>query len=63
MTAHLITMDELKLCAYLKIQLSSKEIARLINITSVAVNKRRNRLRKKIGVSANEDLYEFFLKK
>ena len=58
-----LTMDELKLCAYLKIQLSSKEIARLINITVAAVNKRRNRLRKKLQLSADEDLYAFFLKK
>ena len=58
-----LTMDELKLCAYLKIQLSSKEIARLINITVAAVNKRRNRLRKKLQLSADEDLYAFFLQK
>ncbi len=58
-----ITTDELKLCAYLKIQLSSKEIARLIYITAAAVNKRRNRLRKKLNISESVDFYEFFLKK
>ncbi|MCK5855893.1 MAG: hypothetical protein KAG64_00290 [Bacteroidales bacterium] len=58
-----ITTDELKLCAYLKIQLSSKEIARLLNITTVAVNKRRNRLRKKLEISSNDDFYGFFLRK
>jgi len=57
-----ITTDELKLCAYLKIQLSSKEIARLINVTVAAVNKRRNRLRKKIQISADEDFQSFFLR-
>lgn len=57
-----ITTDELKLCAYLKIQLSSKEIARLINISVDAVNKRRNRLRKKLNISADEDFHGFFLK-
>jgi len=56
-----LTPDELKLCAYLKIQLSSKEIARLINITAIAVNKRRNRLRKKLNLSPNIDLNEFLL--
>ena len=56
-----LTPDELKLCAYLKIQLSSKEIARLINITVIAVNKRRNRLRKKLNISAKIDLHEFLL--
>ncbi len=57
-----ITTDELKLCAYLKIQLSSKEIARLLNITAVAVNKRRNRLRKKLNILSDEDIYGFFLR-
>ena len=59
----IITTDELKLCAYLKIQLSSKEIARLLNITAIAVNKRRNRLRKKLDMSSNDDFYGFFLLK
>jgi len=57
-----LTTDELKLSAYLKIQLSSKEIARLINISVSAVNKRRNRIRKKLNISPKDDLYEFLLK-
>jgi len=57
-----LTTDELKLCAYLKIQLSSKEIARLINVSVSAVNKRRNRMRKKLNISPKIDLYEFLLK-
>jgi len=57
-----LTVDELKLCSYLKIQLSSKEIARLINITVAAVNKRRNRLRKKLLISADEDFNDFFIR-
>jgi len=57
-----LTTDELKLCAYLKIQLSSKEIARLINVSVSAVNKRRNRMRKKLNISPKDDLYEFLLK-
>jgi len=56
-----LTPDELKLCAYLKIQLSSKEIARLINITVVAINKRRNRMRKKLNLTPESDLHEFLL--
>ncbi len=57
-----LTSDELKLCAYLKIQLSSKEIARILNITTAAVNKRRNRVRKKFDLSPEVDLYEFLIK-
>jgi len=57
-----LTVDELKLCAYLKINLSSKEIAQILNITPVAVNKRRNRLRKKVNLDGTEDLFSFLNK-
>lgn len=56
-----LTNDDLKLCAYLKLQLSSKEIARLLNIETTAVNKRRNRIRKKLGIDSSVDLHEFML--
>jgi len=55
-----LTSDELKMCAYLKINLSSKEIAQILNITAVAINKRRNRLRKKLNLSPETDLVKFF---
>lgn len=54
-----LTVDELKLCAYLRINLSSKEIAQILNITPVAINKRRNRLRKKIDLDTSDDLFMF----
>jgi DNA-binding CsgD family transcriptional regulator len=56
-----LTNDDLKLCAYLKIQLSSKEIARLLNIETSAINKRRNRIRKKLTIDSSIDLHEFML--
>lgn len=56
-----LTNDDLKLCAYLKLQLSSKEIARLLNIETAAVNKRRNRIRKKLDIASSVDLHEFML--
>ncbi len=54
-----LTFEELKLCAYLRIRLTSKEIARILNITPPSVNKKRNRLRKKINIEPKEDLVEF----
>ena len=57
-----VTNEELKLCAYLRVNLSSKEIAQLLNITAIAVNKRRNRLRKKIFIDQTVNLYEFMAK-
>ncbi len=56
-----LTFDELKLCAYLKINLSSKEIAQILNITISAVNKRRNRLRKKFNIDPDTDLVIFII--
>ena len=55
-----LTSDELKMCAYLKINLTSKEIAQILNISAVAINKRRNRLRKKLNLSPDNDLIKFF---
>ena len=57
-----LTVDELKLCAYLRINLSSKEISRVLNITQIAINKRRNRLRKKLDLSTSDDLFDFLNK-
>jgi len=56
-----LTTEELKLCAYLRINLNSKEISRILNITAVAVNKRRNRLRKKIDLAQDADLIKFMI--
>jgi len=57
-----LTTEELKLCAYLRINLNSKEISQILNITPVAVNKRRNRLRKKIMLDQVADLVKFMIK-
>ena len=56
-----LTTEELKLCAYLRINLNSKEISRILNITTVAINKRRNRLRKKIKLEKDGDLIKFMI--
>jgi len=56
-----LTNEELKLCAYLKLQLSSKEIARILNVSTEAINKRRNRLRKKLFLNPKDDLYAFLI--
>jgi len=57
-----LTSDELKMCAYLRINLSSKEIASILNITAIAINKRRNRLRKKLILGPKDDLFVFMTK-
>ncbi|MCX6319769.1 MAG: triple tyrosine motif-containing protein [Bacteroidetes bacterium] len=56
-----LSAHELKLCAYLRMNLSSKEIAQLMSISVRGVEINRYRLRKKLQVPPKEDLFEFLL--
>ncbi|MBB1286759.1 transcriptional regulator [Flavisolibacter sp. BT320] len=56
-----LTAHELKLCAYLRMNLSTKEIAQLVNISVRGVEISRYRLRKKLGIATEVNLYQFFL--
>lgn len=49
--------SELAFCAYLKLNFTTKEIARYISVTPRAVQMRKNRIRKRLNISAGEDLY------
>lgn len=51
-----LTVSELRLCCYLKMGLSSKEIAPLLNISSKSVEMNRYRLRKKMGLERETNL-------
>lgn len=53
--------NDLKLCAYLRMNMSSKEIASLLNITTRGVEIRRYRLRKKLNLVQSKNLTEFLL--
>lgn len=54
-----LTPNEQKLCAYLKMNLTTKEIAQLMNITPRGVEISRYRLRKKLGVPTGTHLFNF----
>jgi len=54
-----LSSNDLRLCAYLKIGFSSKEIADLLNIQPSSIYISRSRLRKKLNLSIEEDLYDF----
>ena len=53
--------NDLKLCAYLKLNLSSKEIAQLMGITPRAIEVSRYRLRKKINVPVDQALFDYLI--
>ena len=51
-----LTENEKKLCALLRLKLTSKQISSLLNISPKSVEVNRYRLRQKIGISHNEKL-------
>jgi DNA-binding CsgD family transcriptional regulator len=53
--------NDLKLCAYLRMNMSSKEMASLLNISVRGVEIRRYRLRKKLAVPHDKNLTEFLI--
>jgi DNA-binding CsgD family transcriptional regulator len=56
-----LSAHELKLCAYLRMNLSSKEIAQLENISVRGVDISRYRLRKKLKIPTETNLFDFLL--
>lgn len=54
-----LNAHELKLCAYLRMNLTSKEIAQLINISVRGVEISRYRLRKKLEIPTEVNLFQF----
>lgn len=53
--------NDLKLCAFLHMNMSSKEMASLLNISLRGVEIRRYRLRKKLNVPHDKNLVEFLM--
>jgi tetratricopeptide (TPR) repeat protein len=51
-----LTQLELRQCAYIKINLSPKQVGNLLNITPDAVKKARMRIKKKLNLSAEDSL-------
>ena len=56
-----VTPNELKLSAYLRMNMSTKEIAQLMNISVRGVEISRYRLRKKLGISSEVNLFDFLM--
>ena len=56
-----LTPNDLRLCAYLRLNLSSKEIAPLLNISVRSVEVKRYRLRKKMDLPHETSVVEYIL--
>ena len=57
-----LSPSELKMCVYLRLNLSTKEIATLLNIAPKSVEIKRYRLRKKLCLDQEEQLQEYILR-
>ena len=57
-----LTTSDLKLAAYLRLNLSSKEIAQLLNISIRGVETSRYRLRKKLDLSNDANLFDHLIR-
>jgi DNA-binding CsgD family transcriptional regulator len=53
--------NDLKLCAYLRMNMSSKEMASMLNISVRGAEIRRYRLRKKLSLNHDKNLVEFLM--
>ena len=56
-----LSANDLRLCAYLRLNLSSKEIAPLLNISVRSVEVKRYRLRKKMNLLREDGLTEYIM--
>lgn len=56
-----LTNNDLRLCACLKLNLETKDIASLMNLSVRAVENNRYRLRKKLDLKPTQNLNEYFL--
>ncbi|WP_169578105.1 helix-turn-helix and ligand-binding sensor domain-containing protein [Salinimicrobium xinjiangense] len=56
-----LTSNDLRLCAYLRLNLSSKEIAPLVNISVKSVEIKRYRLRKKMNLPREVNLTDYIM--
>ena len=54
-----LTPTELKVCSLIKINLSTKEIAQILNTESRSIEKYRQRIRKKLGLGKDDNLSTF----
>ena len=54
-----LTKNDIRLCSLIKLDLNTKQIATLQNINPASVKMSRNRLRKKLNLSPDDDLSAF----
>ena len=56
-----LTLSEIKIAAYVRMNMSTKEISEVMHKTTRAVENDRYRLRKKIGLDSNDSLQGYLM--
>ena len=51
-----LTQNDLRMCALTRLNMSNKEMAALLNVSIPGIEKSRYRLKKRLGLSVEEDL-------
>jgi AraC family chitin signaling transcriptional activator len=54
-----LTQKELQLCAFVKMNLTNKEIASILNLSVRGIETARYRLRKRLGITHEQDMVDF----
>lgn len=54
-----LVRSELTFCIYLKFNFTTKEISKFLNVTPKAIQNRKNRIRKKLSIPSDVDLYKW----
>ncbi|MEQ8471117.1 MAG: tetratricopeptide repeat protein [Marinoscillum sp.] len=57
-----LTMNDLKISAYLKVGMSNKEIANVTHLTHGSVKSKINRLKKKLGMAPEDNIRDYFMR-
>ena len=56
-----LTQNELRHCAYIRMNYTTKEIARILNVAPSSVQKARLRLKKKLNLNTHQDLFLYIM--
>ena len=56
-----LTQNDLRICTLTRINLNTKEMASLLNVSVRGVEKSRYRLKKRLKLNAEDDLTEYIL--
>jgi len=55
-----LTPNEIKICAFIRLNMSTKEISAITHQTVKTINMARFRLRKKLNIDRDENLLSYF---